>query len=105
MNTLTKAIHTLKLTREVLRTKEFDNALSFATYKLNKIAKEESAALNDLKSAYKKEKLNITKLYTEQRKSVLKAFSSDLKAIWRDKELQHSQLQETDGQVVTVLDY
>ena len=104
MNTLTKAINTLKLTKEVLRSKEFDRALDFAVHKLDKIAKEESKALNDLKTAYNKEKLNITKLYTEQRKSAVNAFFSDFKAIYRDKELEHSQMDCKSGQIVTVFD-
>ena len=86
MNTLTKAINTMRLTREVLKTKAFDTALNLATYKLDKIAKEETNALNDLKSAYNKEKLSITKLYTEQRKEAVKAFFSDFKAIYKEKE-------------------
>lgn len=102
LNALTKAVNTIRLTKEVLKTESFDMALSLVTYKLNKIATEETNALNDLKSAYNKEKLSITKLYTEQRKSAIKAFFSDFKAIYRDKELQQDF--DCKDHVVTVLD-
>lgn len=103
LNTLTKAVNTLKLTKEVLKTEAFDQALSLASYKLNKIAESENLALNDLKRAYRKEKMNITKLHMEQRKAAIKAFFSDFKAIYRDKELEQAALQCKDH-IVTVFD-
>lgn len=103
MKTLSKAINTLKITKAVFNSKEFDRALGFASYKLNKIAKEEDKALNELKTAYRKEKRSITKLHTEQRKAALNAFFSDLKAIYRNKELQQTEL-DNEGHIVTVFD-
>lgn len=104
MKTLSKAINTLKITKAVFNSKEFDRALGFATYKLDKIAKSEDKALNELKMAYRKEKLSITKLHTEQRKAAVNAFFNDFKAIYRNKELQHSQMDCKSGQIVTVFD-
>lgn len=99
LNRVTKAINALRLTKEVLKTDAFDRALSLATYKLDKIAQEETSALNDLKRAYRKEKMNITKLHMEQRKAAIKAFFSDFKAIYKEKELE----QENYGCKETVM--
>lgn len=104
MNTLTKAINTLRLTKEVLKSKEFDNALSLATYKLDKIAKEEEKEIGLLKQAYSKERTKLVKLYNQHRKAAVNAFFNDFKAIYRSKELQHSQMDCKSGQIVNVFD-
>lgn len=102
LRVMNKVIKTTKVIKSVLNSKEFDNALNLASYKLDLIAKKEEKELFELKTAYKKEKTSITKLYGEQRKQAIQAFFSDFKAIYRDKELQQDF--DCKDHVVTVFD-
>ena len=104
ITTIAKVVNTTKLVKAVLRSKEFDNALSLASYKLTRIKFKEHNALLDLKRAYNKEKLNITKLATADRKEAIKCFFDECKAICKAKE-QNNTANVCKGQVVTVLDY
>lgn len=94
LNTVNKVYNTVVVVKSVIKSEEFDEALTVASKKLRALAKTEKKEYDDFYRCISKQKALMDKYYSGHRKSICRAFFAQVKAIYKDKEQELEQNQE-----------
>ena len=87
-HTVNNILNTATVIKAVLKSEEFDTALDIASKKLRALRKTEKREYESFYAHIEQEKRLMDKYYTQQRKTICRAFFAQLKAIYAEKEQQ-----------------